>query len=161
MGIDSTGDGLVDVTFLRFRDLAVRVPLDGSVGPGMQVAVYDAVGKAFAAAVPPGVGPGGLFHIRVPVLPWTQPAAAAAAAAAEVTAASVAAAAAEPTGAAAAGAAGFSTSLEGVDITEGDTSEHAVTEAFTEMDRDCDGELTRFEVIKGCSSSAKACHSQQ
>ena len=144
MGIDSTGDGLVDVTFLRFRDLAVRVPLDGSVGPGMQVAVYDAVGKAFAAAVPPGVGPGGLFHIRVPVLPWAQPAAAAA----------------EPTGAAAAGAAGFSTSLEGVDITEGDTSEHAVTEAFTEMDRDCDGELTRFEVIKGCSSSAKACHSQ-
>ena len=156
MGIDSTGDGLVDVTYLRFHDLAVRVPLDGSVGPGMQVAVYDAGGKVFTATVPPGVGPGGLFHMRVPVLPWAQPAAAAA----EVMAASVAAAAAEPTGAAAAGAAGFSTSLEGVDITEGDTSEHAVTEAFTEMDRDCDGELTRFEVIKGCSSSAKACHSE-
>ena len=122
--------------------------------------MYDADGKAFAATVPPGVGPGGVFHMRVPVLLSAQRSSSAA----EVTAAS-AAASPPPTGAATTGAAagagaavGFSTSLEGVDVTDVDiegTSEDAVTEAFTEMDRDCDGELTRFEVIKGCSASAK------
>ena len=52
VGIDTTGDGQIDVTFLRFRDLAVRLPHDGSVGPGTQVTVlHGALHEALHGAL--------------------------------------------------------------------------------------------------------------
>ena len=68
IGIDTTGDGVIDTTVVRYRQVAVTLPDDGSVQPGHTVQI-SAFGRPYSAVVPPGVSPGGLFHMRVPVLP--------------------------------------------------------------------------------------------